>query len=661
MFRRRGVGRSVAFCAAASILLSFQGAPASATGTSLLLRIHEVQADFETGRILIRGQNLVRTSDDTVHVSLSGEPLPVLSQTAAEITASLPAGIEPGTYRLVVIRASYLPLADAMDVTLGTAGPPGSPGERGEKGERGDTGPPGLPGEKGATGEKGEPGPPGPRGLDWRGPWQAEVAYLKDDAVAHAGSSWIARQASTGAPPVEGPDWTLVAAKGEKGDPGQEGRQGDPGPQGLQGIPGPPGEKGDTGEKGDKGDPGPAGSTVPSGAVLFGASGDGGLLAAGFREVGLSGGQGYWTPTAAAGVASIRWPKAVWTGSRMLLLRDAGPLLQYDPATDAWTSTTVPPGLGLGSADASRAVLWTGSRLIVWRPAGGAHYDLATDTWTPISSVGAPTGRSGHSVAWTGSLMVVWGGRSSSDDMELDTGASYDPVTDTWTPTSVTSAPSARTQHTAVWTGSRMIVWGGQRSGRDALGRPFLAYLGGPGHAYDPGTDTWTSLEPPSGVTSDPPIARTRHTAVWTGSRMIVWGGVAESGEGQENIASGGVFDPVAKVWTRMSTTGAPAARTAYAVTWTGSGMVVWGGRTGPSPTSSATDAVFGNGAQYDPATDTWAAISGTGAPTGRFAPAAVWTGSQLLVWGGVENPAPPEAFVGNGGRLTTLSLYLKE
>ena len=32
---------------------------------------------------------------------------------------------------------------------------------------------------------------------------------------------------------------------------------------------------------------------------------------------------------------------------------------------------------------------------------------------------------------------------------------------DTWTATSTTNAPTARAGHTAVWTGSEMIVWGG--------------------------------------------------------------------------------------------------------------------------------------------------------------------------------------------------------
>jgi hypothetical protein len=36
-------------------------------------------------------------------------------------------------------------------------------------------------------------------------------------------------------------------------------------------------------------------------------------------------------------------------------------------------------------------------------------------------------------------------------------------INDTWTATSTTNAPSARWDHTAVWTGSEMIVWGGFR------------------------------------------------------------------------------------------------------------------------------------------------------------------------------------------------------
>ena len=42
-----------------------------------------------------------------------------------------------------------------------------------------------------------------------------------------------------------------------------------------------------------------------------------------------------------------------------------------------------------------------------------------------------------------------------------NTGGRYDPATDSWIATSTANAPSARVLQTAVWTGSEMIVWGG--------------------------------------------------------------------------------------------------------------------------------------------------------------------------------------------------------
>jgi hypothetical protein len=46
----------------------------------------------------------------------------------------------------------------------------------------------------------------------------------------------------------------------------------------------------------------------------------------------------------------------------------------------------------------------------------------------------------------------------------IGTGGRYDPTTDSWAPTSTIDAPSARERHTAVWTGRQMIVWGGGSS-----------------------------------------------------------------------------------------------------------------------------------------------------------------------------------------------------
>jgi hypothetical protein len=45
---------------------------------------------------------------------------------------------------------------------------------------------------------------------------------------------------------------------------------------------------------------------------------------------------------------------------------------------------------------------------------------------------------------------------------------------------------------------------------------------------------------------------------------------------------------------------------------------------------------VEGNGALFDPATDGWTAISTAGSsPAAQRGSASVWTGSELVVWGG--------------------------
>jgi len=80
------------------------------------------------------------------------------------------------------------------------------------------------------------------------------------------------------------------------------------------------------------------------------------------------------------------------------------------------------------------------------------------DTWT--ATAGPPDGRYGHTAIWTGSEMIVWGGTHGNVSF-FNTGGRYNPSTDTWTPTSASNAPTARAYHTAVWTGSEMIVWGG--------------------------------------------------------------------------------------------------------------------------------------------------------------------------------------------------------
>src|SRR6476659_4764460 len=134
------------------------------------------------------------------------------------------------------------------------------------------------------------------------------------------------------------------------------------------------------------------------------------------------------------------------------------------------------------------------------------------DTWTPIGLTDVPSGRDDHTAVWTGSEMIVWGGYP-----QLNTGGRYNPSTDSWTVTSTTNVPTGRLLHTAVWTGSEMIVWGGDNNNGDHFNT---------GGRYNPSTDNWT----PTNV-STAPDPRRSHTAVWTGSEMIVWGGFGYAGQ----------------------------------------------------------------------------------------------------------------------------------
>jgi len=225
------------------------------------------------------------------------------------------------------------------------------------------------------------------------------------------------------------------------------------------------------------------------------------------------------------------------------------------------------------------------------------------DTWT--ATAGPPDARGGHTAVWTGTEMIVWGG---GINMALNTGSRYNPSTDSWISTSATNAPTARTAHTAVWTGSEMIVWGGIDNSFNILNS---------GGKYDPGTGTWVTTS-----IVNAPAARELHTAVWTGSEMIVWGGT-----GANYFNSGGRYNPNTDSWTPTSTINAPAGRYGPTAVWTGSEIIVWGGTDDTS--------VFNTGGRYNPGTNTWAATSTTNVPDARYEHTAVWTGGEMIVWGG--------------------------
>ncbi len=246
---------------------------------------------------------------------------------------------------------------------------------------------------------------------------------------------------------------------------------------------------------------------------------------------------------------------------------------------------------------------------------------IGPGTWQPISMVGAPTARYWFSSIWTGTEMLIWGGESSFALGSLQTGSRYTPTTDTWAAVATASAPVGRANHVAVWTGSEMIVWGGATSS---------GYVNSGGR-YNPASNTWAAM-----ATAEAAVNRVAATAVWTGSEMIVFGG----GTGPDAR-----YNPATDVWSPVSSNGSPEGRFGHTAVWTGAQMIVWGGA--PTIGCPSTDCTP-SGAAYDPVADSWTPITGTAAPFPRIRHASVWTGSEMAIWGG-ENTT---------GRLNSGALY---
>lgn len=133
-------------------------------------------------------------------------------------------------------------------------------------------------------------------------------------------------------------------------------------------------------------------------------------------------------------------------------------------------------------------------------------------------------------------------------------------------------------------------------------------------------------------ATKPGPFPREEAAAVWTGTEMLVWGGK----NGQANN-EGARYNPTTGAWTPMSNVNAPAARYGHRAVWTGSEMIIIGGLSSqeppPNPINGQTYAPGAvGGGRYNPTTDTWTLLPS--APR-IYNHIAVWNGTDVLILGG--------------------------
>ena len=330
-----------------------------------------------------------------------------------------------------------------------------------------------------------------------------------------------------------------------------------------------------------------------------------------------------WNSTSTTNAPTARYGHtAIWTGSKMIVwggysqfspnYNSVGGI--YDPKTDTWTATSA---ANAPTGRVGHTAIWTGDRMIIfggWNGAwfsDGASFDPETNTWAPIADSGL--GRAFHTAIFTGSKMIVWGGETTSNQ-EITNGAIYDVDTNTWSSLPSSNEPVARAYHTAVWTGGNMIVFGGYDTDSNRLNS---------GGVFNLDKNEWTATP-----LVNAPEPRANHTAVWTGGKMIVWGGSAPN---IGHFTSGAIYDLRANTWTATTEADAPVARSNHTAVWTGDRMLVFGGST----TISGTTNYLSTGSSFDPSKNQWTALPTTNAPLTRSVHSAIWTGSQMIVFGG--------------------------
>jgi N-acetylneuraminic acid mutarotase len=177
-----------------------------------------------------------------------------------------------------------------------------------------------------------------------------------------------------------------------------------------------------------------------------------------------------------------------------------------------------------------------------------------------------------------------------------------------------------------VWTGHQLLIWGGY-DGHHDMG---TSHVTNDGAAYDPATDTWTRI--PSYA-----VAKAAMVTVWTGTEMLVLGGMPASVTGSAPLRDAAAYNPSTRTWQQLPSITDPHAhdfewRTAVmtdhdVLTW-----VNWSSdeQTGPNSwrLSGGAD-LF----RYDPQANTWAAV-----PTAPDAlpdvSAAFWAGNDVIAVG---------------------------
>lgn len=261
----------------------------------------------------------------------------------------------------------------------------------------------------------------------------------------------------------------------------------------------------------------------------------------------------------------------------------------YDIATDSWSSLNSTGAPNFGMTTTKPLIFYANGKIIVlgtlfenmvmrW---GGGIYDIATDSWTDISSTNAPSNATSPFVSGEVSgKIVMW-----SRDNFSHQGYIFDPATNSWTTMNLTNAPSARERPLVVSSDGKFYIWGG------AINAGSWEFLQD-GGIYDIANDSWTAIN-----ATNAPVGRESGIALVSSNKLFVWGGLQQSGSGSVGIVTGGIYDLSSQTWVQITSTGAPSERKNPFGAIFDDKFLVYGG----SKLSSAVNTGINTGAIYTP------------------------------------------------------------
>jgi len=333
------------------------------------------------------------------------------------------------------------------------------------------------------------------------------------------------------------------------------------------------------------------------------------------------------------GSTALFWGGTVKQGLTDVAINTGG---IFDPKTNQWTQIAAGPGAPSPRINAIRA--WTGKKLLIFGGSSytnngltqtglsdGAEWDSVTGAWTAIPASPLNTdlhvNYSPSRTLWTGTELAIF----VPPDMPLTHvpfGSLYNPENKQWRVIpDPPSRPPFAAMGTYIWTGSKIIVWGAKDY---ALGGG-LPVDTDYGAMYDPAANSWTLMSK-----ENAPKERSNYAAVWTGKKMLVWGGWSYTrSSGYQYFNDGGIFDPATNSWQKMSTAGAPTARLGSRGVWTGTKLLVWGGGLGEKVVP------WDAGGIYDPDSDTWKRMSiEDSQPSPRGIQLVEWNGTKMIALG---------------------------